>query len=146
MKITLDAQTVTGLIDGEPPYLRQRMDQAEARGATFHMSSLVLHDVALAAMTSEQAARKLAQLDAFLARVEVVAWTSEDALTAARLRADREKQVSGQSLWIDDAAQILHLAQALNNDWTVVTFTRTQAVVAPMPGLLTIDWSAPGDD
>jgi predicted nucleic acid-binding protein len=145
VKITLDAQTVTGLIDGEPAHLRQRMDEAEARGATFHMSSLVLHDVALAAMTSEQAARKLAQLDAFLARVEVVAWTSEDALTAARLRADREKQISGQSRWID-AAQTLHLAQAMNNDWTVITLARTQTIAATTPGLRTIDWSAPGDD
>jgi predicted nucleic acid-binding protein len=145
VKITLDAPTVTRLIDGEPAWVRQRMDEAQARGATFHMSSLVLHDLAHAALTSDQAARKLAQLDAFLARVEVVAWTSEDALTAARLRADREKQVGGKSPWID-ADHILHLAQALNNDWTVVIYSRTPSIVAPVPGLRTIDWSAPGDD
>ena len=52
------------------------MDEAQAGGATFQMSSLVLHDLAYAAMTSDQAARRLAQLDAFLARVEVVAWAS----------------------------------------------------------------------
>jgi predicted nucleic acid-binding protein len=87
VKIALDAKTVARLIEGEPPHLRERMDEALARGDELVMSSVVLHDLAYAAMASEQAARRLAQLDALLAKVEVVPWTSEDALTAARCRA-----------------------------------------------------------
>jgi predicted nucleic acid-binding protein len=121
------------------------------------MSSLVLHDLAHAAMASEHAARKLAQLDAFIAQVDVAPWTSEDALTAARLRADHEK-VAGR-LYALDLPEILYAAQALNHDWTIIV--QTPPMVPPLPksmralmtrlggplaALRTIDWSAPSGD
>jgi predicted nucleic acid-binding protein len=146
MKITLDAKTVTQLIDGEPPHLRDRMDEALASGDELYMSSLALHDLAYAAMASDQAARKLAQLDAFIAQVEVVAWTSEDALTAARLRADHEKHL-GRLMQLG-ATELLCAAQALNNGWAVIGEARRPpfGFLNPMLGLRTIDWSTPSGD
>jgi len=157
MKIALDLKTVTGLIEGDPPHLRECMNEALADGHELVMSSLVLHDLAHSAMASEHAARKLAQLDAFIAQVDVAPWTSEDALTAARLRADHEK-VSGRA-WQMDLPQILCAAQALNHDWTIIV--QTPPMVPPLPqsmravmarlggalaALRTIDWSAPSGD
>jgi predicted nucleic acid-binding protein len=153
VKIALDAKTVARLIEGEPPHLRERMDEALARGDELVMSSVVLHDLAYAAMASEQAARRLAQLDAFLAQVEVVPWTSEDALTAARLRADQDKSASGKfGLGFPD---LMCAGQALNNDWVVIAEGRPapptmRGVIptwgGPLQGLRTIDWSASDDD
>jgi predicted nucleic acid-binding protein len=153
VKIALDLKTVTRLIDGEPPHLRERMDEAQAAGADLVMSSLVLHDLAYAAMASEQAARRLVQLDTFIARVEVVAWTSEDALTAARIRADHEKQ-HGRPIQLG-ATELLCAAQAVNNDWTVIVEEQLlpaavrrwpASAFTPLLGLRTIDWSAPSGD
>ena len=153
MKIALDAKTVTGLLDGDPPHLRERMDDALEAGHNLLMSSLVLHDLAYAAMASDQAARRLAQLDTFIAQVEVVAWTSEDALTAARIRADHEK-THGRPIQLG-ATELLCAAQALNNDWTVIAEHPSMSprprswptgVVIPGLGLRTIDWSAPSGD
>jgi len=153
MKIVLDAGTVSQLLDGDPPHLRDRMDEALEAGHTLWMSALVLHDLAYAAMACDQAARRLAQLDRFIAQVEVAAWTSEDALTAARIRADYEKQ-HGHPVQLG-ATDLLCAAQALNNDWTLVSER------APLPvrggewptsliitglNLRTIDWSAPSGD
>jgi predicted nucleic acid-binding protein len=153
VKIALDAKTVARLIEGDPPHLRERMDEALARGDELVMSSVVLHELAYEAMAGEQAARRLAQLDAFIARVEVIPWTSEDALTAARLRADQEKQHAGKfGLGL---AELLCAGQALNNDWAVVTETppmrpALRGLVAglggALQGLRAIDWSAPDDD
>jgi predicted nucleic acid-binding protein len=153
VRIALDPKTVAGLIADDPPHLRERMDEAIARGDELVMSSLVLHDVAFAAMASDQAAARLAQVDAFVAQVEVVPWTSEDALTAARLRADHERTATLQSRL--DPSQILCAAQALNNDWTMIAegpaLPRGMRSLAPsfggpFPGLRTIDWSTPSAD
>ena len=153
MKIALDAKTVTCLLDGDPPHLRDRMDEALEAGHSLWMSSLVLHDLAYAAMAGDQAARRLTRLDTFIAQVEVVAWTSEDALTAARIRVDHEKQHAGKSPL--GATELLCAAQALNNDWAVIgegrafpTAMRAQAfnLGGPLQGLRTIDWSMPSGD
>lgn len=153
MKIALNAKTVAQLLNGEPPHLRDRMDEALEAGHSLWISSLVLHDLAYAAMASDQAARRLAQLDAFIAQVEVAAWTSEDALTAARIRADHEKQHGHPSQL--DATELLCGAQALNNDWALVSAEPAQPATArraaamfgyPVLGLRTIDWSTPSGD
>jgi predicted nucleic acid-binding protein len=143
MKIALDAATVVKLIACDPPHLRDCMDEALERGDSLVMSSLVLHDLAYAALSGDQAARRLAQLDAFIARVEVVPWTSEDALTAARLRADHEK--AGR-LRQTDPTEILCAAQALGHGWAVVRQDRRRDVINRMLGLTAIDWSAPDAD
>jgi predicted nucleic acid-binding protein len=145
MKIALDAKTVARLLDGDPPHLRERMDAALEAGHSLCMSSLVLHEIAYSAMASDQAARRLAQLDTFIARVEVAAWTSEDALTAARIRADHEKE-HGHRAGLD-GPELLCAAQALNNDWAVIS-------ERPLPfdikisglGLRTLDWSTSTGD
>jgi len=153
MKIALDAKTITQLLDGDPPHLRDRMDEALEAGHSLWMSALVLHDLAYAAMASEQAARRLAQLDRFIAQVEVAAWTSEDALTAARIRADHEKQ-HGHPIQLD-ASELLCAAQAVNNDWALVSWEPRPPATArraaalfgyPVLGLRTIDWSTPSGD
>jgi len=153
MKIALDAKTVARLLEGDPPHLRERMDEALEAGHSLWMSSLVLHDLAYAAMASDKAARRLAQLDAFIAQVEVAAWTSEDALTAARIRADHEKQ-TGHPI-APDAGELMCTAQAVNNDWTLVSWEpglpasarRAAAIFGyPLLGLRTIDWSTPSGD
>ena len=153
MKIAMDAKTVTRLLDGDSPHLRDRMDEALEAGHSLWMFSLVLHDLAYAAMASDQAARRLAQLDAFIAQVEVAAWTSEDALTAARIRADHEKPL-GHAVQLDPT-ELLCAAQAVNNDWTLVswepgppaTARRAAAMFGyPVLGLRTIDWSTPSGD
>ncbi len=144
MKIALDLRTVTGLIEGDPAYLRGHMDAALEQGEDLVMSSLVLHELAYQALASEQPARRLAQLDAFIAQVEVVAWTSEDALTAARMRADHEKAL-GHPLRVEPS-EVLCAAQALNNDWAMIAEDRLRAVTIRMLGLRTIDWSASGGD
>lgn len=158
MRIALDARTVARLIEGDPPHLRVRMDEALARGHELVMSSLVLHELAYAALASEHAARKLAQLDAFIAQVEVIPWTSEDALTAARLRADQDMHGAGKfGLGL---AELQCAGQALNNDWAVIAAEgaphlggapqplrrRIASATGPFQGLRTIDWSAPDDD
>jgi predicted nucleic acid-binding protein len=158
MRIALDAKTVAQLIEGDPPHLRERMDEALARGDELVMSSLVLHELAYAALASEQAARKLAQLDAFISQVEVVPWTSEDALTAARLRADQDMHSAG--MFGLGLAELQCAGQALNNDWAMIAAEsaphprnapqplrgRIASAAGPLQGLRTIDWSAPDDD
>jgi len=144
MKIALDLKTVVGLIDGAPIHLRRHMDEALARGDALVMSSLVLHELAYQAMASDQAARRLAQLDAFIAQVDVVPWTSEDALTAARMRADHEIRMGHPPR--ADPSEVLSAAQALNNDWAMISEDRLRDVTIRMLGLRSIDWSAPDAD
>lgn len=134
VELSLDSNTVVDLIRGQKRFMRDRLDDARKRGATLKLSSVVLSELVFGAHLSPRPAHHMAMLDAFLAGLEVESWTPEDAVEAARLRADLEK--AGLRIGAYDT---LIAGQALNRGWTVVTANQTEFM--RVRGLAIIDWS-----
>jgi tRNA(fMet)-specific endonuclease VapC len=136
VSLTLDSNVVIEILRGRQPHYRARMDEAKAADISLHVSSVVLHELAVGALRSQRPAFHLDRLDAFVAEVEVDAWTGEDAMAAARVRFDLES--NGQGIGTYDT---LIAGQAVNRGRTVVTNSLREFIRVPHLDLL--DWSDP---
>ncbi|WP_304165795.1 PIN domain-containing protein [Phenylobacterium aquaticum] len=136
MILGLDTRVVMALLSGAEPHYRRRLDEARALGAQACLSSIVLNELALAALKGPRADQDLMRIDALVGEIEVEAWTAEDALAAARLRMELERD--GQGIGAFDT---LVAGQALSRGWTLVT-TDAWAFLR-VKGLALLDWSDP---
>jgi tRNA(fMet)-specific endonuclease VapC len=136
VSLTLDSNVVIEILRGRQPHYRARMDEAMAADIGLHVSSVVLHELAAGALGSRRPAFHLERLDAFIAEVEVDAWTGEDAMAAARVRFDLER--SGQGI---GTCETLIAGQAVSRGRTVVTNSLREFMRVPQLELL--DWSDP---
>jgi len=132
----LDTCIVADLLRRESDHYLQRLREAEAADRQVAISSLVLHELSHGAMISGQPALQLDLLDAFIARTQVEPWTAEDAIAAARVRADVGS--AGGSI---DTVDSLIAGQALNRGWAVVTAHLKE--FACVWDLSLVDWSDP---
>jgi len=80
------------------------------------MSSIVFHELMFGAMSSARPEHQMRLVEHLAAETEVLAWTPDDAMEAARLRVDLEK--AGSRIGAFDA---LIAGQAFNVGWTLVT-------------------------
>ena len=136
MILSLDANTAIELLRGQRPRVRQRMTDAELRGDKLVMSAIVLYELAFGAMASLRTEHHVAELERFLNEVEVEPWSPEDAVAAAKIATNLERQ--GQRIGVLDT---LIAGQALNRGWTVVTANTRE--FGRVDGLAVEDWSAP---
>jgi tRNA(fMet)-specific endonuclease VapC len=136
MTLLLDTCTVIDVIREGRPHFRQRLREAVEAGTRIVISSPVLHELMYGAMISAKPDVELALIDGFVERTHVEPWSAEDALVAARVRADLKKL--GAPI---GAMDVLIGGQALNRGWKVVTANvRDFLRVGP---LTVIDWSDP---
>jgi len=112
------------------------MQAAQAEGASLHLSTIVLHELMFAAMTNRRPEHHMRLVDLFASQMEVHAWTSDDAMEAARIRADLRR--SGSSVGSMDA---LIAGQAVNEGWTLITGNVWEFI--RIPHLAIVSWSDP---
>lgn len=136
MKLSLDTDVAVEVIRGRHPHYRVWLEQSLSTGATLHLSSVVFHDLMFAAMTSDAPEQQMERVDALTSQMEVHAWTPDDAVEAARIRADLRR--SGSELRGMDA---LIAGQAINGDWTLVSGNLRDFI--RVPNLKLLDWSDP---
>lgn len=144
MTLSLSARVALEVLRGTRPHYRRFLEDAVAAGEELRICSLVLNQLAQAALASDRPQARMDQIDALVAHVPVEPWTGEDALTAARLQVELrrtvvEKVQPGLSL-----PDVLTAAQALGRGWTVAADTLTEAV-GGVPTLLWGDPAGPVD-
>lgn len=128
MKLGLDSDVAIELIRGTRPHYRLRLQEAHEAGATLHISSIVFHELMFGAMASARPEHHMQLVAHLAAETELCPWSPEDAIEAARLRAELRK--AGVAIGGFDA---LIAGQALNGGWTLVTnnvrdFTRVRGL------------------
>lgn len=136
MKLCLDTDVAIELIRGVRPHYRVRLQEAQIAGASLHLSSIAFHELMFGAMSSARPEHHMRLVERLAAEMEISAWNAEDAMEAARLRADLRK--SGSAIGGFDA---LIAGQALNAGWTLVTGNLREFV--RVAGLPLIYWGDP---
>lgn len=136
MKLSLDAGVAIEVLRGRRPHYREWLEAAEADGATLHLSSIVFHELMMAAMTGAKPKFQMERVGWLASLMEIEAWTPDDAVEAARIRADLAK--SGARIGTMD---LLIAGQAINHDWTLVTGNLRELI--HVPNLQIVDWSDP---
>lgn len=128
MTISLDACVVIDLVNGRSASLRDRYLDARGSGQAFVVSSLVYHEVAFGAVLSGRYDLEMRLIAAIIGDLPIEPFSGEDALEAARLRAELRR--SGNPI---SGLDSLIAGQARFRGWSIATsnlrdFTR-------MPGL-----------
>jgi tRNA(fMet)-specific endonuclease VapC len=116
VKLSLDTDVAIEVIRGRKPHYRSWLEQAQADGASLHLSSIVFHELMFGAMASARPQHQMERVAWLASVLEVHPWTPDDAIEAARIRADLQK--IGFGIGGFDA---LIAGQAFNNGWTLVT-------------------------
>ena len=135
MTAFLDTCIVIDALGGVQRHYRVRLEEAVTEGGVV-ISSFVLHELVLGAMISRRPDVELTLIDRFVERAHVEPWTAEDAISAARIRA--ELRALGTPIGAVDS---LIAGQALNRGWNVVTSNIKDFI--RIPGLTVVDWSDP---
>jgi tRNA(fMet)-specific endonuclease VapC len=136
MKLCLDSDVAIELIRGGRPHYRLRLQEAQEAGASLHLSSISFHELMAGAMSSERPEHHMRLVARFAAETEVSVWSADDAMEAARLRADLRK--FGAAI---DGFDALIAGQALNAGWTLVTGNVREFI--PVRGLPLLYWGDP---
>lgn len=137
MILSLDTNVVIELLRGTQPQYRQRLDEARAAGDRAVLSSVVLNELAFGALRSARPELHLQRINTLVSAIDVESWTAEDAMAAARVRMELERDGMGIG-----AFDTLIAGQALGRGWTVVTAHVSEFV--RVAGLRLLDWSDPG--
>jgi tRNA(fMet)-specific endonuclease VapC len=113
---------------------RARFAVALDAGQRICVSSLVVHELMVGSLKSARPSEHMQRVDNLLTRLEVVDFSADDAISAARLRSELEG--AGRSI---GALDTLIAGQALARDWTVVT--KDVKHFLRVDGLTIIDWT-----
>ncbi len=124
------------LVNNQRLIVRQWYDDARTEGHQLVTSALAAHEFVYGALISRRPEVHFFNAERLLADLEIIAWTYEDGLAAARLR--RALRRRGNTIGATDA---LIAGQAIARGWTVVSanlrdFERVE-------GLAVIDWTQP---
>ena len=136
MNLCLDTNVAIELMRARKPHFRQRLIEAQQARAELHLSTISLHELAYGARSSNRPANQTALVEQLTAHLNVTDWSGDDAIEAARVRA--ELKLRGLPIGNLDA---LIAGQARHRGWTVVTANVTE--FARVEGLGVIDWSDP---
>lgn len=136
MSLCLDTNAAIEVLRGRQPHFREWLARADEEGKSLHLSPIVFHELMYGAHNSERPEHHMARVDRLASQMVLESWTPEDALAAARLRA--ELRLSGASIGGFD---VLIAGQALNRGWTVITANLREFV--RVKGLPLEDWSDP---
>jgi tRNA(fMet)-specific endonuclease VapC len=137
MSFLLDTNACIALINGAPPAVRTRFQQAAADGEALAVPSVVVFELWYGVGKSARQDANAARLRTFLAGpLELLALDDEDARIAGLLRATLE--TAGTPI---GAYDLLIAAQALRHGMTLVT--ANVAEFARVAGLAWEDWAGP---
>ena len=106
------------------------------QGTPIIVSALVLHELAFGALVSSRPDLQLTRVDEFLDAYAIEPFTAEDALAAARVRADL--RVRGTPI---EDGDVLIAGHAISRGWTLVTGNVRDFI--RVEGLNLLDWSDP---
>jgi tRNA(fMet)-specific endonuclease VapC len=134
MSLCLDTNAAIEVIRGQKGHFREWLVQAEEDGRSLHLSPIVLFELMYGAHNSQRADNHMARVDRLASQMVLESWTPDDALAAARLRA--ELRLSGASIGNLD---VLIAGQALNRGWTIITANLREFI--RVKGLALEDWS-----
>jgi predicted nucleic acid-binding protein len=118
--LSLSAAVVVAILRGRQPHYRQFLEDAIEAGEDVRLCSLVLHQLAHAALNGKRPEPHLDQLAALVGYVEVEPWTGEDAMSAARLRLEWERSSYASRGSRVGLLDVLAAGQAQNRGWALV--------------------------
>jgi len=131
----LDTNVCIALINGTPPKVRSRSEQAVRRGVALATSSIVAHELWYGVAKSGRVAQNANRLTAFLGRaVTVLEYSAKDAQAAGEIRAELERQ--GQRIGEYDT---LIAGQAFSRNLVLVTANTSE--FERVKGLVVEDWT-----
>ncbi len=116
MKLSFDSDVAIELIRGNRPHYRAWLQDAQSSGATLHLSAVVFHELMFGAMISARPAHQMRLVTQLASQMDLQAWTPDDAMETARIRADL--RMAGTEVGSMDT---LIAGQAVNSGWTLVT-------------------------
>lgn len=135
MSYLLDTNACIALLNGEPPKVRHRLDEALGQEATVYVSSIVLFELWYGVEKSARRESNRSRLEVFLSGpVSTLAFEDADATVAGRIRAQLER--AGRPI---GAYDVLIAGQALRQDLIVVTANSSE--FSRVPSLRWEDWS-----
>jgi tRNA(fMet)-specific endonuclease VapC len=133
----LDTNACIALINGSPPAVRPRLEQALQDGASVAVSAVVAFELWYGAAKSARRQANWRRLETFFAGpLELVPFDDEDARTAWEVRA--APAAAGTPI---GAYDLLIVGQALRYDTTLVT--ANAAEFSRITGLRWEDWASP---
>jgi tRNA(fMet)-specific endonuclease VapC len=137
-RYALDTNACIALINGRPPGVRERFRQAQQRGDTFAVSTVVLYELRYGVAKSQHPAASGARLEGFLlGPVEVLPFDEDDAADAGAVRAVLER--AGTPI---GAYDLLIAGQARRRGLTLVTANVSE--FGRVSGLAWEDWAGAG--
>jgi tRNA(fMet)-specific endonuclease VapC len=136
MKLSLDSDVAIEVMRGRRPHYRTWLQEAQVKGVSLHMSSIVFHELMFGAMASARPEHQMRLVEWLAAQMELHAWTPDDAMVAARIRTDLK--LNGSNIGSLDT---LIAGQAINGGWTLVTGNLNDFFRIPHLDLLS--WSDP---
>lgn len=137
MNYLLDTNACIALINGSPPGVRPRLEQALEDGASVAVSAVVAFELWYGAAKSARRQANRQRLETFFAGpLELVPFDDEDARAAGDVRATLE--VAGTPI---GAYDLLIAGQALRHDATLVTANASE--FSRVTELRWEDWALP---
>jgi tRNA(fMet)-specific endonuclease VapC len=135
MILSLDTNVMVDLVNDQKPTVRKNYLEAAATDVQMVTSALAAHEFVYGAIISRRPQVHLPNAEEFLKSLQIVPWTYEDGLAAARLR--RALRRMGRTIGMTDA---LIAGQALAQGWTMVSANLRE--FGRVEGLQVIDWTA----
>jgi len=136
LNLCIDTSVAVDLMRGRKPHYRARLDAASHAKATFHLSTIVLHELLLGVRLSARPEHQMRLVDHFRSGMVTHDWSADDAAEAAAIRAELIK--SGLRIELPD---IQIAGQARVRGWSVVTANKKD--FSRIAGLSLIDWDGP---
>ncbi len=137
MTACLDTNVLVDILNGRHRTVRKRYEAEFGSSRPIVIPSLAAHELFFGALISRRPQHHADQARLILSDHEIVELSGDDALAAARLRAD----LRGRGLAIGSFDTLI-AGQALNRGWTLVTANIGE--FARIDGLAVEDWTAPG--
>jgi tRNA(fMet)-specific endonuclease VapC len=136
LKLSLDTNVLIELLRGRKPHYRYRLVEAISTGAELNVSAIVLHELVLGARLSARPTYQMARVQEVISGFEICAWTVDDAIETAGVRA--RLQMAGSLIGPYD---MMIAGQCLSRGWTLVTANLVE--FGRIEGLAIINWSNP---
>jgi tRNA(fMet)-specific endonuclease VapC len=134
MPLCLDTSIAVELLKSRPDLqVRQRFQEA-LETAPVWIGSVAVHELMTGALKGERAHQDLERLDRFLTRLGIAELTGDDAIGAARVRAELE----GRGAKIGPLDNLI-AGQALARNWTLATCDLKHML--RVEGLSVVDWT-----
>jgi tRNA(fMet)-specific endonuclease VapC len=114
--LSLDTNVMVDLINGRRPQVRQRYDEAVARGDQIVTCAIAAYELIYGALISGRPEVQRAAAERLLKGVDIVDWSFADGIAAAQVRRGLRRR--GTSIGEHD---LLIAGQAINRGWAVVS-------------------------